>query len=145
MKSRMKCFSFLALIAFGFGYSDLLVRPSLAHANPDPYADPYDYHSHTGSIPIDGLIHAAVSFYEWLDSGGDADDYDSSSGSSDPWDTVSYPNLPSSNSGSLEPVFQSQEATNSPAETIIENDICTSCPIGPHSRSHPCNDRNDGK
>ena len=31
MKSRMKCFSFLALIVFGFGHSDLLVRNSWAH------------------------------------------------------------------------------------------------------------------
>ena len=43
MKSRMKCFSVLALIAFGFGYSDLLVRPCWAH---DPCAvntDEYNY------------------------------------------------------------------------------------------------------
>ncbi len=79
MKSRMKCFSFLALIAFGFGYSDLLVRPCWAHVGhchnkshepPSPTCQTPSYH-----IP-GTIISAAVSLYEWLDGCyGDIQDY----------------------------------------------------------------------
>lgn len=80
MKSRMKCFSVLALIAFGVGYSDLLVRPSLAggaggHCHWDYTCTIHD--SHSGNN-FQHVIDLAVSLYEWLDSGGDPDDYDSS-------------------------------------------------------------------
>ncbi len=68
--------SLLALLAFGGGYSDLLVRPSWAH-------DDTFHHSHVnGEIvpeqpnPIEVAVHAAISLYEWLDGCyGDAQDY----------------------------------------------------------------------
>ena len=88
MKSRMKCSSFFALIAFGFGYSDLLVRPCWAHFNPGR-SDRLHQLDHDLDTLADALV---MSLYEWLDSGGDPDDYTSSSSSGIP--------IPSGNSGS---------------------------------------------
>ena len=65
MKSRMKCFSVLALIAFSLGYFDLLVRPCWAHF------DNGERHRHS-SVATD----AFMTLYEWLDQClGDAQDY----------------------------------------------------------------------
>lgn len=83
MKSRMKCFSFLALIAFGFGYSDLLVRPCWAHNNGSQLhllLHGVDHALHDAingaGDAVDAAVDAAVEeLKKWVDSGGEVIHY----------------------------------------------------------------------
>ena len=156
----MKKFALFVLVAFGMGYSDLLVRPSLAHNTGVPHLharEVYDSSVEAGVEAVenawDATLGQVVTFIEttcyivasaleqipevrvelvFVPQGPPAPEDTS-------WDTVSYPTFPSSSSGSLGGVFQKQEADYSPAETIIENDMCSLCAT-PHPRSHPCSD-----
>ncbi|MXX38971.1 MAG: hypothetical protein F4Z85_13075 [Gemmatimonadetes bacterium] len=79
MKSRMKCFSILALIAFGFGYTDLLVRPCWAHNNGSRshlllHGVDHAVHDAINDArdAVDAAVDAAVEeLNEWVDSGGE--------------------------------------------------------------------------
>ena len=121
MKSRMKCFSVLALIAFGFGYSDLLVRPCWAHAGkchnksyeaPSPTCQVPSYHT-PGTI-----ISTVVSLYEWLDGCyGDAQDYFEERRKEQLSQSGGGNTVPSSN----EAVYQGVGAQNPPPEGTKTN------------------------
>ena len=79
MKSRMKCVFVLALIAFGFGYTDLLVRPCWAHNNGSRahlLLHGVDHAVHDAindaSDAVDAAVDAVVEeLNEWADSGGE--------------------------------------------------------------------------
>ena len=115
MKSRNLFLCLFALIAFGFvGYSDFLVTTSSADDQECSWADENGVCTRPNSH---GLVSGAImSLYEWLDSGEDPDDYDSSA-----WDTIS---IPSDNYGSAGTGTSYMDYSNS---GLTQTSTCPMC------------------
>ena len=112
-------FAVLTLIAVGFGYVDLLVRPCWAHSNGVPE------HEMEHLLQDDPLYNIAQEFINWVTSGGEPPHFVPSgplpSEDEDSWDTVSYPSPPTdTGGGSFESVFQVQDEDKSSAESIVD-------------------------
>ena len=154
MKSHMKCFSVLALIAFGFGYTDLLVRPCWAHNNGSSshlllHGVDHAVHDAINDArdAVDAAVDAAVEeLNEWVDSGGEVIHFVSSYAFSSESDTT-----PSSTSTSTTDYYDphmgfdpNKGTSEERAPTYQENPAEEKCyPLTSSDPSDYCGDTDD--